>query len=55
MGDSGSLFIGSIIAFIGIYKKLELYIPFICIIFFIECLSVIIQVLYFKKTKKKVF
>ena len=55
MGDSGSLFVGSIIAFIGIYKKLELYIPFVCIILFIECLSVIIQVLYFKKTKKRFF
>ena len=53
MGDTGSLSIGAIIAVLAILVKKELLIPVLCGIFLIENLSVIIQVLYFKHTKKK--
>ena len=53
MGDTGSLTIGGIIAVISIAVRKEWLIPLICGIFLIENLSVIIQVLYFKYTKKK--
>ena len=53
MGDTGSLSIGAIIAVLAIIIKKELLIPVLCGIFLIENISVIIQVLYFKYTKKK--
>jgi phospho-N-acetylmuramoyl-pentapeptide-transferase len=53
MGDTGSLAIGGIIAVIAFSIRKELLIPVLCGIFFIENLSVIIQVYYFKYTKKK--
>ncbi len=53
MGDTGSLTIGGIIAVFAILIRKELLIPLLCLIFFIEDLSVIIQVGYFKYTKKK--
>ena len=53
MGDTGSLSLGGIIAVIAIVIHKELLIPILCGIFFIESLSVIIQVSYFKHTKKK--
>uniref|UniRef100_UPI00404A4FFC phospho-N-acetylmuramoyl-pentapeptide- transferase n=1 Tax=Flavobacterium sp. TaxID=239 RepID=UPI00404A4FFC len=53
MGDTGSLTIGGIIAVIAIAIRKELLIPVICGIFLAENLSVIIQVSYFKYTKKK--
>ncbi|HIG89832.1 MAG: phospho-N-acetylmuramoyl-pentapeptide-transferase [Flavobacteriaceae bacterium] len=53
MGDTGSLTIGGIIAVISVAVRKEWLIPLICGIFLIENLSVIIQVLYFKYTKKK--
>ena len=53
MGDTGSLSIGAIIAVLAILVKKELLIPVLCGVFLIENLSVIIQVLYFKHTKKK--
>ena len=53
MGDIGSLSIGAIIAVLAIIVKKELLIPVMCGIFLIENLSVIIQVTYFKYTKKK--
>mgnify|MGYP002378213911 FL=1 len=51
MGDTGSLAIGSVIAVLAIVIRKELMIPLLCGIFFIETLSVIIQVSYFKYTK----
>ena len=54
MGDTGSLTIGGIIAVIAIVVRKELLLPLICGIFFIETLSVIIQVIYFKYTRYKV-
>ena len=53
MGDTGSLTIGGIIAAMAIVLRKELLIPLLCGIFLIENLSVIIQVWYFRYTKKK--
>ncbi len=53
MGDTGSLTIGGILAVFAILIRKELLIPLLCLIFFIEDLSVILQVGYFKYTKKK--
>lgn len=53
MGDTGSLTIGGVIAVIAISVRKELLIPVLCGIFLIENLSVILQVAYFKYTKKK--
>lgn len=53
MGDTGSLTIGGIIAVIAIIVRKELLIPLLCGIFFAESLSVVLQVGYFKYTKKK--
>ncbi len=53
MGDTGSLALGGIIASLAIIIRKELLIPIICGIFLVELLSVMIQVSYFKHTKKK--
>ena len=53
MGDTGSLTIGGIIAVLAIMVRKELLIPILCGIFLVENLSVVIQVTYFKYTKKK--
>ncbi len=53
MGDTGSLALGGIIATFAIAIRKELLIPILCGIFLIENLSVIIQVAYFKYTKKR--
>jgi phospho-N-acetylmuramoyl-pentapeptide-transferase len=53
MGDTGSLALGGIIASLAIIVRKELLIPIFCGVFLIENLSVIIQVTYFKYTKKK--
>lgn len=52
MGDTGSLTLGGIIAVFAILIRKELLIPILCAIFFVEDLSVMIQVAYFKYTKK---
>jgi len=53
MGDTGSLTIGGIIAVFAIIIKKELLIPILCGVFLAESLSVMIQVSYFKFTKRK--
>jgi phospho-N-acetylmuramoyl-pentapeptide-transferase len=53
MGDTGSLALGGIIASLAIIVRKELLIPIFCGVFLIELLSVMIQVSYFKYTKKK--
>lgn len=53
MGDTGSLMLGGILAVFAILIRKELLIPLLCLIFFIEDLSVIMQVGYFKMTKRK--
>ncbi len=53
MGDTGSLALGGIIATLAILLRKEFLIPILCGIFFLEILSVTIQVSYFKYTRKK--
>lgn len=53
MGDTGSLALGGIIAALAIIVRKELLIPFFCFVFLVENLSVMIQVGYFKYTKRK--
>lgn len=53
MGDTGSLTIGGILAVFAILIRKELLIPLLCLIFFIEDLSVMTQVAYFKYTKAR--
>lgn len=53
MGDTGSLTIGGIIAVLAIAVRKELLIPVLCGIFLVENLSVVMQVSYFKYTRKK--
>ncbi len=55
MGDTGSLFIGGMIAASAISAGLELFIIMSAFVFLFEALSVIIQVAVYKKTKKRVF
>ena len=55
MGDTGSLFLGGVISGIALYLKMPLLLLLIAIIPVIETISVIIQVLFFKKTGKRVF
>jgi len=53
MGDTGSLTIGGIIAVLAIVLRKELLIPILCGIFLVENLSVVLQVSYFKYTKRR--
>lgn len=53
MGDTGSLTLGGIIGVFAVLIHKELLLPILCGVFFVESLSVIIQVFYFKVTKKK--
>lgn len=55
MGDTGSLALGGAVAAVAVLTSLIFVIPFIGGIYFVEALSVIIQVLYFKRTGKRVF
>ncbi len=53
MGDTGSLSIGGIIGILAVFVRKELMLPILCGVFFVENLSVIVQVAYFKYTKRK--
>jgi phospho-N-acetylmuramoyl-pentapeptide-transferase len=53
MGDTGSLTLGGIIAVFAIVIRKELLIPVLCGIFLVESLSVVLQVSWFKRTKRK--
>ncbi|MEO7264087.1 MAG: phospho-N-acetylmuramoyl-pentapeptide-transferase [Ferruginibacter sp.] len=53
MGDTGSLALGGIIAALAIIVRKELLIPIFCLVFFVELMSVMIQVTYFKYSKRK--
>lgn len=55
MGDTGSLALGGFISCLAVFTKNTLYIPFMGIIFVISGISVIVQVIYYKRTKKRVF
>ena len=53
MGDTGSLSIGAVISVIAVIVRKELLIPLLCGVFFVETLSVVLQVSYFKYTRSK--
>ena len=53
MGDTGSLMLGGVLAVFAILIRKELLIPLLCLVFFLEDLSVMMQVGYFKITKKR--
>lgn len=55
MGDLGSLGLGGAVVTLSIFTNTLLLIPIVGVIYVIENLSVVIQVLYFKKTKKRIF
>lgn len=55
MGDTGSLALGSLVASVAVFSKMSLYIPILGIMFVLSALSVIIQVAYYKLTKKRIF
>ena len=55
MGDTGSLSLGGFIGAISIFTSNSMFIPVIGIMFVLSSISVIIQVIYYKKTKKRVF
>ncbi|WP_313344949.1 phospho-N-acetylmuramoyl-pentapeptide-transferase [Sedimentibacter sp.] len=55
MGDTGSLALGGAVSAVAVMSNMILLIPIIGGIYFAEALSVIIQVLYYKRTKKRVF
>ena len=55
MGDTGSLALGSLIASVTIFSGMELYIPIFGIVFVASAVSVILQVAYYKLTKKRIF
>lgn len=53
MGDTGSLALGALVACSAIFTRLTLFIPIVGLMFVVSCLSVILQVVYFKLTKGK--
>lgn len=55
MGDTGSLALGGLITTLAVVTRLELYIPIIGFMFVLTALSDIIQVLHYKRTKKRIF
>ena len=55
MGDTGSLSLGALVCLLCLFSGTILYLPIIGIMFVVSSLSVIIQVLYFKRTHKRVF
>lgn len=55
MGDTGSLALGSLIASVSIFSGMELYIPILGVVFVASAVSVILQVAYYKMTKKRIF
>ena len=55
MGDTGSLFLGGVISSIALYLKMPLLLLVIAIVPILETLSVIIQVIYYKKTGNRIF
>lgn len=55
MGDTGSLALGSLVASVAVFSKMSLYIPILGIMFVLSAVSVIMQVAYYKLTKKRIF
>lgn len=55
MGDTGSLAVGGAAACVAVFSQNALFAPIIGIMFVVSCISVILQVLHFKRTKKRLF
>lgn len=55
MGDTGSLALGSLVASVAVFSNLTLYIPILGLMFVASAVSVILQVAYYKLTKKRIF
>lgn len=55
MGDTGSLALGSLMASVSIFSGMELFIPILGVVFVASAVSVILQVAYYKLTKKRIF
>ncbi len=55
MGDTGSMALGGVVAAAAMLMNIELIVPILCFVYFMESLSVIIQVAYFKRTGKRIF
>ena len=55
MGDTGSLFLGGVISALALYLKMPLLLLIIALIPILETISVILQVVYFKKTGNRLF
>lgn len=55
MGDTGSLAVGGAAACVAVFSQNALFAPFVGIMFVVSCISVILQVLHFKRTKKRLF
>ena len=55
MGDTGSLALGGLLTSIAVFSRTTLLIPFVGVMFVISALSVCLQVLHFKRTKKRIF
>ena len=55
MGDTGSLALGGFVASVAVVLRMPLFIPIVACIYLVEVLSVMIQVAYYKKTKKRIF
>ena len=55
MGDTGSLALGGLIASMGVLSKMVLFMPILGLMFVLSAVSVSMQVLYYKKTKKRIF
>lgn len=55
MGDTGSLSLGALLGTVAVFNKMEILLAFIGIVFVAEALSVMIQVFWYKRTKKRVF
>ena len=55
MGDTGSLALGSLVASVAVFSGMSLYIPILGIMFVLSAVSVIVQVAYYKLTKRRIF
>lgn len=55
MGDTGSLALGSFISCVSVFSENTLYIPIIGIMFVVSGISVIVQVIYYKRTRRRIF
>lgn len=55
MGDTGSLALGGVITCLAVFSRQTLILPLICLVFVVSAVSVIIQVLHYKRTKRRIF